>query len=250
MSEYTTGEMAKLCGITVRTVQYYDTRNILVPSRLTEGGRRVYSENDLQKLKVICFLREIGMSINSIGELLSEEAPENVISILLEQQEKALTAEISEKQSQLDTIKQMTKEMKSWENFSVESITDIAHIMKNKKNLKKVRGTVLAVGFAMDAIEVATFMLWITKGIWLPFAIGMVAVVAMGIWVSLYYFKRVEYICPECHNVFQPSLKEAFFAYHTPKARKLRCPKCNHKGFCVETYHEEVTDNEKANTKS
>ena len=133
MSEYTTGEMAKLCGITVRTVQYYDTRNILVPSRLTEGGRRVYSEDDLQKLKVICFLREIGMSINSIGELLSEDAPENVISILLAQQEKALTDEISEKQSQLDTIKQMTKELKSWKNFSVESITDIAHIMKNRK---------------------------------------------------------------------------------------------------------------------
>ena len=28
MSKYTTGEMAKLCGVSVRTVQYYDTRNI------------------------------------------------------------------------------------------------------------------------------------------------------------------------------------------------------------------------------
>lgn len=247
MQEYTTGEMAKLCGITVRTVQYYDNRSILVPSRLTEGGRRVYSEDDLQKLKVICFLREIGMPINSISELLSEEAPENVISMLLEQQEKALTDEISEKQAQLDTIKQMTKELKSWGNFSVDSITDIAHIMKNKKNLSKVRGIVIAVGLVMDAIEVATLMLWITKGIWLPFAIGMLVVVAMGIWISLYYFKSVEYICPECHNVFQPSLKEALFANHTPKTRKLRCPKCNHKGFCVETYHEEKTGNEKAN---
>ncbi|MEE1125290.1 MAG: MerR family transcriptional regulator [Acutalibacteraceae bacterium] len=250
MAEYTTGEMAKLCGITVRTVQYYDNRSILVPSRLTEGGRRVYSENDLQKLKVICFLREIGMPINSIGELLSEEAPENVISMLLEQQEKALTDEIFEKQAQLDTIRQMTKEMKSWKNFSVDSITDIAHIMKNKKGLKKVRGTMLAVGFVMDAIEVSTFMLWIIKGIWVPFAIGMVLAVAMGVWISLYYFKNVEYICPECHNVFQPSLKEAFFANHTPKTRKLSCPKCNHKGFCVETYHEEKTENEKANAGS
>lgn len=32
MSIYTTGEIAKLCGVTVRTVQYYDSRNILVPS--------------------------------------------------------------------------------------------------------------------------------------------------------------------------------------------------------------------------
>ena len=34
MSKYTTGEIAKLCGVTVRTVQYYDSRNILVPSAL------------------------------------------------------------------------------------------------------------------------------------------------------------------------------------------------------------------------
>lgn len=245
MSEYTTGEMAKLCGITVRTVQYYDTRNILIPSRFTEGGRRVYSEDDLQKLKVICFLRELGLSINSIGELLSENAPENVISILLAQQEQVLKEEIFEKQAQLDTIRQMTQEMKSWNNFSVESITDIAQIMKNKKDLRKVRGITLAVGFVMDIIEIATIILWIIKGIWLPFVIGMVAVAAMGVWVSMYYFKKVEYICPECHNVFKPLFKEAFFASHTPKTRKLKCPKCNHKGFCVETYHEEATGNEK-----
>lgn len=42
MSKYTTGEIAKLCGVSVRTVQYYDTRNILTPSELTEGGRRLY----------------------------------------------------------------------------------------------------------------------------------------------------------------------------------------------------------------
>lgn len=38
MSKYTTGEIAKLCGVSVRTVQYYDTRNILTPSELTEGA--------------------------------------------------------------------------------------------------------------------------------------------------------------------------------------------------------------------
>ena len=39
MSKYTTGEIAKLCGVTVRTVQYYDKRGILVPSELSEGGK-------------------------------------------------------------------------------------------------------------------------------------------------------------------------------------------------------------------
>ncbi|MBQ3318354.1 MAG: MerR family transcriptional regulator, partial [Spirochaetales bacterium] len=57
VSKYTTGELAKLCNITVRTVQYYDSRGILVPSELSEGGRRLYSEDDLNRMKVICFLR-------------------------------------------------------------------------------------------------------------------------------------------------------------------------------------------------
>ena len=57
MSKYTTGEIAKLCGVSVRTVQYYDSRGILIPGDFSEGGRRLYSESDLKKLKIICFLQ-------------------------------------------------------------------------------------------------------------------------------------------------------------------------------------------------
>ena len=104
MSKYTTGELAKLCGVTVRTVQYYDSRNILIPSELSEGGRRLYSEADLRRMKIICFLRDLGLSINTIGDLLSEEHPEQVIDLLLQQQEKVLRAEITERQEMLERL--------------------------------------------------------------------------------------------------------------------------------------------------
>ena len=97
MSKYTTGEIAKLCNVTVRTVQYYDKRGILIPTELSEGGRRLYSESDLQRLKVICFLREVDVPIDAISQLLEEEHPEKVISILIEQQESLLMEEIQEK---------------------------------------------------------------------------------------------------------------------------------------------------------
>lgn len=67
MSKYTTGELAKLCGVTVRTVQYYDTRGILSPSELSEGGRRLYTDDDLRQLRIICFLRDMGLPIDAIG---------------------------------------------------------------------------------------------------------------------------------------------------------------------------------------
>ena len=44
---YTTGEITKLCGVSVRTVQYYDNRGILIPSSLTEGGRRLYTKHHI-----------------------------------------------------------------------------------------------------------------------------------------------------------------------------------------------------------
>ena len=69
MSKYSTGELAKLCGVTVRTVQFYDQRGLLIPSALTEGGRRLYSEDDLKKMKIICFLRDTGLSLDTIGKL-------------------------------------------------------------------------------------------------------------------------------------------------------------------------------------
>ena len=104
MSKYTTGEIAKLCGVSVRTVQYYDSRNILIPSELSEGGRRLYSENDLKRMRIICFLREAGLPINSISELFNEEYPEKIISVLLDQQEQILREEIAEGQKKLSII--------------------------------------------------------------------------------------------------------------------------------------------------
>ena len=87
---YTTGEVAKLCGVSVRTVQYYDTRNILTPSELSEGGRRLYSEEDVRRMKIICFLRDAGISISSIEGLLAEKEPGKVIHMLIEQQDALL----------------------------------------------------------------------------------------------------------------------------------------------------------------
>lgn len=68
----------------------------------------------------------------------------------------------------------------------------------------------VAIGIVMDIIELATLILWIRKGVWWPFASGMILVVIMGILISIYYYRSMAYICPKCHTVFKPSFKESF----------------------------------------
>ena len=238
MSKYTTGEIAKLCGVSVRTVQYYDDRGILVPSELSEGGRRLYTEDDLKRMHIICFLREAGLPINSISALFAEKNPENIISILLEQQEQVLREELSERQAKLDLIEGIKRELKELDTFSVESIGDIAHVMKQKNKLSKMRLTMVLTGIPVTALQWTSIVLWITNDLWWLFVIWALVAIPWGICISKYYFNHVAYICPECHEVFKPKMKEAFWAYHTPKMRRLTCPKCDRKGLCVEVYAE------------
>lgn len=242
MSEYTTGEIAKLCGVTVRTVQYYDTRGLLVPSKLSEGGRRLYSEEDLKMMQIICFLRELGLPIDSISQLLSEPDSSSVILLLLDQQEKELRDKISKDQTKLNKLEELKRGLKDVENISVESIGDIAYIMENKKKLKKVRVVMLGVGLPINIIEIAAIVLWIIKGIWLPFVLWLVMDIVFGVLISRYYYRQVAYICPQCHAVFRPAFKDMFWAKHTPNTRKLTCTSCGHHGFCVEIYGGDISD--------
>ena len=235
MSKYTTGELAKLCGITVRTVQYYDARGLLSPSTLSEGGRRLYSENDLKYMKVICFLRELDIPINAIAQILKEEHPEKLIELLIEQQESVLTEEVSEKQEKLKKLQELKNGLKNTVTVSLESISDIAMFMEGRKKLKKLRWMMILTGIPVNVWQWFS-IIRIIKGIWWPFAVWVLVAVIWGTIVSLYYFNHVNYICPECHEVFKPSLREAFWANHTPTTRKLTCGKCGHRGFCVEVW--------------
>ncbi len=235
MSKYTTGELAKLCGVTVRTVQYYDSRGILIPTELSEGRRRLYTDGDLRRLRIICFLRDMGLPIDAIAQLLAEEEPGRVVELLLEQQEQALRQELARSQSRLEKLEELRRQVKQQPEFSVESIGDIAYLMERRAQLKRVHTTMLLAGIPMSLLEVTGIVLWIVTGVWWPFAVYLLLSVPFGVLISRYYFRRVVYLCPQCHTVFRPALKEAFFARHTPSARKLTCTCCGYHGFCVET---------------
>ena len=189
-------------------------------------------------MKTICFLRDIGLSINAIASLFKAENSEKTILLLLEQQKELLEDEMSERQEKLRVIEDLTREIKNTPNVSAEKIGDIVSFMENKKKRRRVLGIMIAIAVAMELVEIGTVILWVSTGIWWPFAAGVPIIIALGIWFSAYYYKKTAYLCPECHTVFKPSFKSMFWAPHTPRTRKLTCSHCGVKSYCVEVYDE------------
>lgn len=249
MSKYTTGEAAKLCGVSVRTIQYYDTKGIVTPSELTEGGRRLYSDSNIKMLKIVCFLRTLGLSLDSISELMNDQNSDEVILLLLKQQAQAMQKELDERRERLDTLNQLIDGSKGFASMSVQTIGDIAFTMKEQKKLRRVHLIMVLVGILMDILLIGSAFLWGFKKIWQPFAVCLPCVFLLGILLTRMYYKDTAYICPQCHTIFKPSLKEFLFSAHTPKTRKLTCMNCGHKGFCIETFQKSNSKNENNITK-
>ncbi len=71
MSDMTVGEMAALCGVSVRTLHYYDRIDLLRPEQVEENGYRRYGDASVRRLWQILFFRELGFPLREIGEILS-----------------------------------------------------------------------------------------------------------------------------------------------------------------------------------
>ena len=145
-----------------------------------------------------------------------------------------LKEEIGDREEKLKKLSELKSGLRSLNDYSVESIGDIAYVMSNKEKLKKLHVVMLATGLPLTILQLSAIILWITKGIWWLFAVWAVIAIPYAEILSRWYFRSVAYICPQCHTVFKPTFREAFWANHTPAARKLTCPSCGHKGFCVE----------------
>lgn len=64
-------EVAKLTGVTVRTLHYYDEIDLLKPSKVTEAGYRLYDEDAVAVLQQILFFRELNFPLNEIKDIIT-----------------------------------------------------------------------------------------------------------------------------------------------------------------------------------
>ena len=83
------GQLAERTALSLRTIRHYDEVGLLHPSARTDGGFRVYSEDDYDRLLLIRQARSLGFGLEEIAEMLDvltsrREAPRAVSSADLE----------------------------------------------------------------------------------------------------------------------------------------------------------------------
>jgi DNA-binding transcriptional MerR regulator len=96
--EYTVQKLGSLAGISTRTLRYYDEIGILKPARISSSGYRIYGQKEVDRLQQILFYRELGVSLDSIKEIVSAPSFDGA-NALMEHRERLL-----EKREQLDML--------------------------------------------------------------------------------------------------------------------------------------------------
>lgn len=93
----TVNELAKLVGISVRTLHHYDDIALLKPTQVTEAGYRLYDEAALERLYHILLFRELGFPLKEIQGIL--DAPDYDRNRVLEEQAELLKAKAAHLQN-------------------------------------------------------------------------------------------------------------------------------------------------------
>ncbi len=85
----TVNEVSKLTGVSIRTLQYYDTIGLLKPVEYTESGYRLYDDTSLERLQQILLFKELEFPLKEIKRIV--DAPDFDRNKVLEQQIELLT---------------------------------------------------------------------------------------------------------------------------------------------------------------
>ncbi len=115
MPEWSIQQIAKLAGTTSRTLRHYDDIGLLAPTRLGHNGYRYYDADALVRLQRILLLRELGLGLPQIGEVLDREAsPEEALTghlAWLRQEQQRLARQIASVEHTITSLREGERPM-------------------------------------------------------------------------------------------------------------------------------------------
>ncbi len=102
VKRYTIGQLAKMAGVSVRTLHHYDHIGLLKPSARTAAGYRLYESADLLRLQQILFYRELDLPLAEVRDILDDPGFDQVQA--LEQHRQVLRGRVERLTRLLKTI--------------------------------------------------------------------------------------------------------------------------------------------------
>lgn len=125
----TIGELAQMAGVTIRTLQYYDEKNLLKPV-VTEGGRRKYTSDDVLRLEQILFLKSLGFSLDEIDKKILKYNDKADLEEVFGQQRKVLIGKMEHLNNMVDMLDAAIAETKNSQEINMNCIIAIIESMK------------------------------------------------------------------------------------------------------------------------
>lgn len=230
-SMYTTGQLAKKCNVSIRTIQYYDRRGLLHAKR-TENGLRHYNDQGLKQLQEILIYKQLGFSLKDIQQIIND-TDNNTLKSLIVNQRRKIKQEIKDASEQLASLSQLETFLNKHSDFPGNISQSIFDKIKNTKKLKQLRIKLLLIGITIDFI---LYFLFYQKNL-LWGLLGLLITVILVWYSTINYYHHTCYICPHCSHQFRVSLSKWLFAHHTPNTRYLTCDNCHQKNYCIEDYY-------------
>lgn len=133
---YSSGEFAKMANVTLRTIRYYDKKNLLKPSYVNENGARFYTDSDFVKLQQILLFKFLGFTLSEIRDMTLNDPDRHVLLDSLGIQLKLVKDRREQLQLMEQTIQTTKDTILQKKEVDWKQMMDLIHMTSMEKSLK------------------------------------------------------------------------------------------------------------------
>lgn len=125
-----------MAHVSLRTIRFYDQKNLLKPSYVKPSGARFYTKEDFRQLQQILLLKYLGFSLDDIREMTIENSDQEMFRNALHLQKRLVQDRIEQMQMVADSIDTMTQVLDKEEEVDWSQMLELIHLTAMENSLK------------------------------------------------------------------------------------------------------------------
>lgn len=133
---YSSGQFARMAGVSVRTIRFYDKQNILKPSYVSPSGARFYTDSDLARLQQILLFKYLGFSLDDIREMTIGDTDYHFLKNSLNLQKRLVQDRIEQMQLVESAIEDTVNALEQERQVDWSQMMELIHLTGMEKSLK------------------------------------------------------------------------------------------------------------------